>query len=426
MQQERASPQPNISGTELTARLWALVLLAGAGAGLAAGLLMKLLRFVQHLSFNYRQGDFLWGVQHTSAERRVLVLVAAGLIAGLVLYGLSRIKGTGGEDLDAAIWFHFGRMSVLPALARALLSIIVVGMGVSLGREAALKQTGAIVANRISAWFRTTDGERHLLVACGAGAGMAAAYNVPLGGALFTIEVLLGSLTLWNALPALTASLVAVAVSWLMLPNQVTYTFPSLPVSASLVGWAVVAGPLLGLCSVLYVRAIAWSTRNKPKALGRIGVPLVVCAAIGLASIRFPELLGNGKNVVQLAFDNQVIPPLLCWLLVLRPLATVLCLRSGVPGGLFTPTMTLGALAGAVLGQGWSYVFPQADKRSYAAIGAGAMLAAASQGPISSVVFVIELTRHVDTLMVPLLIAVAGATVTARRLDARSIYSARA
>ncbi len=99
--------------------------------------------------------------------------------------------------------------------------------------------------------------------------------------------------------------------------------------------------------------------------------------------------------------------------------------KSGTPGGLFTPTMTFGALLGGLLGEGWSYVAPATSKDSYAIVGAGAMLASASQGPISSVVFMLELTNHTDALIVPLLIAVAGATLMARKLDVHSIYSIR-
>jgi H+/Cl- antiporter ClcA len=156
-----------------------------------------------------------------------------------------------------------------------------------------------------------------------------------------------------------------------------------------------------------------------------IVAPVLVFFCLGIASVRFPEILGNGKNVVEEAFGSQLGVGLLCWLLVLRPLATAMCLKSGVPGGLFTPTMTFGALLGGLLGEGWSYFAPATSKDSYAIVGAGAMLASASQGPLSSVVFMLELTNHTDALIVPLLIAVAGATLMARKLEVHSIYSIR-
>jgi chloride channel protein, CIC family len=116
---------------------------------------------------------------------------------------------------------------------------------------------------------------------------------------------------------------------------------------------------------------------------------------------------------------------MLCVLLVLKPLATAACLGAGSPGGLFTPTLTIGVLLSGVLGTLWSHLWPGSTIGSYAVIGGGAFLAAAMQGPLSGVVLVLELTRNFDSLMAPTLLAVTEATVIARRLGAPSIYSAR-
>ncbi len=111
--------------------------------------------------------------------------------------------------------------------------------------------------------------------------------------------------------------------------------------------------------------------------------------------------------------------------MLLKPLATAACLWTGSPGGLFTPTLTIGALLAGILGYGWLHLFPGARIGSYAIIGGGAFLAASMQGPLSGVVLVLELTRNFDSLMAPTLLAVVEATVIARRLGAPSIYSAR-
>ena len=424
------SAQPNVLAAApdaalMTIRMWAMVLLTGIGAGLTSGLLMRLLRLVQHLSFSYAAGDFLAGVRHTSGQQRVLVVSLGGVVAGLSLYLLRRTTGGSGAEVTGAIWHRQGYFSSAPTLAKSLISIVIVGMGAAIGREAALKDTGATVAGKLSDWARLSPQQRHLLVACGAGAGMAAAYNVPLGGALFTIEVLLGTMSLTNILAAVITAFVAVAVSWTMLPNIPTFNVAELSISPSLLLWAVIAGPLLGAASAGYVRFIGWAESGKPRAYMVIVAPILVFAILGIVSVRFPEVLGNGKNVVQEAFGSQLGTGLLCWLLILRPLATALCLKSGAPGGLFTPTMTFGALLGGLLGEGWSHLAPATSKDSYAIVGAGAMLASASQGPLSSIVFMLELTNHTDALIVPLLIAVSGATLMARKLEVHSIYSIR-
>jgi CIC family chloride channel protein len=102
--------------------------------------------------------------------------------------------------------------------------------------------------------------------------------------------------------------------------------------------------------------------------------PILVFIVLGVVSVGFPEILGNGKNVMQETFGSQLGVGLLCWLLVLRPLASAMCLKSGAPGALFMPPMTFGALLGGLLGEGWSYLAPAISKDSYAIVGAGAML----------------------------------------------------
>lgn len=416
------NPQPNLQELTVPLRLWPLILLTGAGAGLTSGLLMRLLRVVQHLSFKYVEGDFLSGVDGVSATRRVVVLTCAGVLAGVVLMLTRRLPDAKGPSLNEAIWKYFGRLPEWKVAAESLLSIIIVAMGAAIGREAALKYAGALVGGKLSDWIRLTPEQRKLLVACGAGAGMAAAYNVPFGGALFTLEVLLGTASLSTALPAFATSFLATAVSWSMLPNEPTYQLPYLPATGSLFLWAVIASPVMGYGAVWFVRGLHWAKDHKPQRWAVVAMPIVVFLALGLASIPFPQLLGNGKNVIQLAFDSRISGGLLLWILVLRPLSTMAVLRAGAPGGLFTPTMTFGALVGATCGQGWSYVMAGADKRSCAMVGAGAVLAAATQAPISSVAFILELTYNANTLMVPLLLAVVGATFTFHLFETRTSY----
>jgi H+/Cl- antiporter ClcA len=306
-----------------------------------------------------------------------------------------------------------------------LLSVIIVGMGTALGREGAPKQAGAVIANFFSDKARLSEEQRRLLVACGAGAGMAAAYGVPLGGALFALEVMRGVLALRYVLPALFASVVATAVSWLALPDAPTYLIPAFPSSISSVVWALLVGPIAGVVSVGYVRAVTWADRNKPEGWRRLASPVLVLGLLGAVSIPFPQVLGNGKDISQLAFTNEVAPSLLLILLALRPMATVLCVRSGAPGGLFTPSLTVGALLGAVLGHAWSWFWPGVPPGLFAMLGAASLLAATTQGPISTVVLMMELTGRDRSFIVPLLLAVATATLVARTIELRSIYDAR-
>lgn len=415
-------PQEKFEAPLLSFRIWILIVLTGTGAGLAAGLLMKLLYAIQHRSFRYSQGDFLHGVEQVSGLHRVTILIAAGIVAGAVLWTAQHLFGKGSPNLPDAVKKHHGELPQRATATTSMLSIVVVGMGAAIGREASLKEAGGLVGTKLADLARLTPAQRQLLVACGIGAGMAAAYNVPFGGALFTLEVLLEGNSVPTVLPAFASSFVATAVSWLLLPNEPTYKVPTLLISSSLMLWAILAGPILGLASVAFVRGIHWAKDHKPTDWKLAILPIAILGALGILSIRFPELLGNGKDVAQLSFDVQIGTGLLCWLVVLRPLATIAVLRAGVPGGLFTPTCAFGSLAGALLGQLWSYVSPATDKRCYAIVGMGAVLAAATEAPVSSLVFVLELTCHTMGLVMPLLIAMCGAIVTYRRFESRSTY----
>jgi H+/Cl- antiporter ClcA len=401
------------------------VIAIGVLTGLGGAALMAILSGIEHLGWSYHAGTFLNGVEHTSAGHRVLVLACAGVLAGAGALWLRRLRGFGGAEVSEAVWLEDGRMSLGPSLGRGVLSIVIVALGASLGREAAPQLTGAALASRLSEKLRIPSWQRRLLVACGAGAGMAAVYNVPLGGALFALEVLLGTVTLPLVLPALATSVIATAVAWIYLPLGPTYAIPSYGVSASQLAWAAIVGPLAGVAAVAWVRLVATAHRLRPAGWGRLLAPIVVLTALGAIAIAYPELLGNGKDTVQLAVTGQLAIGSLAVLVVLKPLVTAACLGSGATGGLFTPTLTYGVLFGGVLGHLWSLLWPGAPAGSYALIGGGAVLAASMQGPVAAIVLTLELAHHAETLMVPLLLAVTSATVVARRLGAPSIYSAR-
>jgi CIC family chloride channel protein len=390
------SHQPNVPGRGIvasySARFWALVVVLGLAAGAAGSLLMALLHAVEHASWAYHSGTFLGAAKAAPAWRHLVILIGAAIIVGVGTLLLQRLPASGGGEITEAIWLRGARLPFLPSVGRGVLSIIAVGMGVSLGREGAPQLAGAATASRLADWASLPAWQRRLLVASGAGAGMAAVYNVPLGGALFALEVLLGTLALPLVLPAVTTSVIATAVAWITLGTKPTYHVPGYGVAGSHIVWALLIGPVAGFAAVAWVRTIARVNALRPRGpAGRLAAPLVIFAALGAISIPYPHLLGNGLDIVQLA----------------------------AVGGL-----SLGLLAG-VTGTVWTHIWPGAPSGSYALIGGGAFLAAAMQGPLSGVVLVLELTRSTDALMVPTLLAIAEATVIARRLGAPSIYSAR-
>lgn len=422
------NPSDNIPSTlrqEGAASFWIALLFTGALTGVGAAALTRLLEATQRWMWHGSGTDLLASASLATPLRHVIVLLAAGVLTGAGQVILKRLSSGNGIDTTAAIWFYAGRLPAFRTLGSAILSVLVVGMGASLGREGAPKQAGAVFANFFAERALLSDEQRRLLVACAAGAGMAAAYGVPLGGALFALEVMRGMLALRYVLPALIASVVATGVAWTVLPDAPTYVIPAYASSPSVVIWALLAGPIAGLFSVAYVRLLTWAERQKPQGRLRIVTPILALGLLGVVSIMFPQLLGNGRDIAQLAFSNAVAPGLLVILLVLKPAATALCVRSGVPGGLFTPSLTAGAMLGGSLGWVWSCFWPGTELGLFCLLGAGAVLAATTQGPISTIVLMMELTGRDRSFILPLILAAGTATLVARTIEPRSIYDAR-
>ena len=242
-----ATEQPNAAGDHdapLTPTVWLLVALTGVAAGLFGDLLMLVLHAVEHVAFGYSHGSFQAGVEHASAQRRLLALAAAGVFAGLAWYWLRRAMPGQRSEVDDEVWTGTANIAFPRSFASSVFSVVVVGAGASLGREAAPKLLGAASGSLLALWRGLSVAQRRLLVACGGGAGLAAVYNVPLGGALITAELLYGSLSLPVILPALACSWIATAVSWVYLPIGPTYPdVPSYPTHLSHVVFAIVAGP---------------------------------------------------------------------------------------------------------------------------------------------------------------------------------------
>ena len=230
-------------------------------------MLNSLLLAIQHLAWSASGSNILLAAEGVSPSRLLLVVLGAGLATGAGQLALSRLASGNAIETTTALWFSAGRLPAVRTLGSAVLSEIIVAMGASLGREGGPKQAGAVLANLLVDRAGLSDAERRLIVACGAGAGMAAVYDVPVGGALFALEVLRGALSVRLALPALTTSFLATLTAWIVLPDRPIYHFAADANSASIMVWALLAGPLFGLASVLYVRMIALADRLRPKEL---------------------------------------------------------------------------------------------------------------------------------------------------------------
>ncbi len=324
------------------------------------------------------------------------------------------------------MWGGDGRLSFRRCQGTSAISEVVIGMGASIGREAAPKLLGGASASLLAGRGGLSAEQRRLLVACAGGAGLAAVYNVPLAGALFTAEILIGSITLPVMLPALACSWIATATAWIYLPDRATYTgIPDYRFTGSLMTFSLLAGPLLGLVSVAYIRLIGWVSHHRARGARALYAPLIAFGVLGVIGIWYPQLFGNGLDMARDAFLGIGSLGLLLALFALKPLVTAMCLGSGASGGLFTPTLSTGAVLGGALGLAWNLAWPGSPSGAFAMAGAAAVIGAAMQAPLSGLALVLELTHSGFGLMIPMMAATAIATAVAFYVDGYSIYSAR-
>lgn len=395
------------------------VVATGAAAGAAGGVLTLLLHLVQHLSFGYTEDTFLLGVEHASAARRVAALAVGGAAVGPAWWWLRR-GGAAFVSVDAALRQPEPRLPFVATVTDAVVQIAAVGVGASLGREGAPRQVGAAAASWIADRLNVSGVQRRTLLASGAGAGLAAVYNVPLGGALFAAEILLGSAALVDVVPALLSSGIATAVAWSVLGDRPTYVVAGVGFHYSVLGWAFLCGPLAGVTARGFNALMVAARELAPTGWRLVVAVATVFTLLGVTAIWFPQLLGNGKGPAQLAFDATLSLPMVAALTLLKPLATAACLASGARGGLLTPALATGALLGSLTGALWQHLWSGGAVTAFALVGAAAVLAATQQAPLTAIVLVIEFTHTGQALIVPIVVAVALAVGVERVIAHRT------
>lgn len=387
------------------ARLVVVVILAGIGSGLSGLLVSVVLHLLEHLAFGYSSGTFLHAVMRAAPTRRGIAVGIAG-VAGAIGWWALRRWGRPVVSVESAV--EGERMPKLVTTANAALQIVIVGLGASIGREVAPRELGAMIAGWISERARLTPREARILVACGAGAGLAAVYDVPLGGALFAVEILLAELSLATALPAFATAGIATLVAQLAVPSGPLYKLPLVPFSPSLLVWAIIAGPIIGFAALGFVSGTRWALTHRIRGNWILLAMPLIFLAVGALSIPFPSILGNGMALGQLAFAGAAPVLLMAVLFLVKAVATGGTIYSGAAGGTLTPSLALGAALGFVLGGAWLLLWPGSSIVGFALVAAAAFLASTLRAPFTALILVLEFTGQGPALIAPTMIAVAG------------------
>jgi CIC family chloride channel protein len=409
-------------------RFWVLVPLTGAIAGVGAVAGVHFLNLVQRLAWG-GSGSLLAVTSAAPWPRRLLVPTAAGVIITLVslLLGQSA-EGHGSAEILEAIWVRRGRVRLRVAVARGILTLLAVAMGASIGREGALIYFGAAAASWLGRRANVDADQLKLLVACGASAGMAAVYNTPIGGSLFGLEVFLGGLALELYGPIIFASVTATLISRTLLEDHPSYVIPPYRLNhPSELPLYLLLGVLVGVVSALFVRTVETTSRlaSMVPTRWRRALPIVSLSLVGAVGIALPQIYGNGYDTVNQALVGALPIGLVLGLPLIKLSLSALVASSGVPGGLFTPSLFVGALTGAAFGAAAHFLFPNIvpSTGGYVLVGMAAILAGSTHATLAGALMMFEMTGSYGVIL-PLLAGSVVSAAVSRALISESIYTA--
>jgi len=358
----------------------------------------------------------------------VLIPAAGGVLYGLIMR-LSR-PGAGGEGtseiMEAVSLSGSARLDLPRSLKKSTASVVLNALGGSVGREGPIVQLASASASRLAQALRVPLERRRVLIGCGAAAGMAAAYNAPIGAAMFVMEIVHGNFALEVFGPVVLASVTATMVSWGFFGSAPLYPVPLVPAPSLL------ALPLFALLGAL----IAWTgvvfrggVELSESVFKKIRLPLEARAGlgglvVGLLAWWIPEVWGNGYDGVREVLAATVAPAVLLPLLITKILATSSSLGSGGSGGVFTPALLIGAAGGAVFGLGTATLLPGLHVAPVFFVLAGmtAAIASTTFAPITAMIMVFEMCQNYGAVM-PLAVVTVTATWVARSLRRDSIYT---
>ena len=403
-----------------------LAALIGLGGGFGAVGFRYLIRSVQWATF----GSFDYTLEVVRAVPwYFLIFIPA--IGGVLIYPLvSRLakeaKGHGVPEVMEAVALRGGVIRPRIVLVKAVASAVCIGTGGSVGREGPIVQIGSAFGSTIGQLLRLSAARVRTLVGCGAAAGIAGTFNAPIAGALFAVEVILGDFGVPQFTPIVISSVVSTAVSWHFLGKNPAFIVTSYELVSA---YELLPYALLGLMAggvgvifstVLYKAEDLFDSLRIPG----FSKPLIGGAMIGTLAVGFPHILGVGYETIDMALANKMTWYLLLSLVFLKLAATSLTLGSGGSGGIFAPSLFLGAMTGGFLGTVVHHFLPSITARegAYAMVGMGAVVAATTHAPLTAMIIIFEMTRDYKIIL-PLMAACVIATFLATRLKTTSIYT---
>jgi len=357
----------------------------------------------------------------------VLVPVIGGLLVGpLVQRFAKEASGHGVPEVMEAVALRSGVIRPRIVVVKSLASALTIGTGGSVGREGPIVQIGSAIGSTIGQALKVSGSRLRTLVGCGAAAGIAATFNAPVAGALFAVEIILGDFGVARFSPIVISSVLATVVSRHFLGDSPAFDVPAHGLVSA---WELAIYVVLGLAAAGVALTVIWIVYKmqdlfESLPLQRWVLPSIGGLLVGVGALVYPHILGVGYEAINLALDGRLALTVLLALIVAKLLATSVTLGSGGSGGVFAPSLFLGAMTGGAIGTLAHLWFPNVTEVSgaYALVGMGAVVAGTTHAPITAILIIFELTSDY-TLILPLMASCIIATVITTTVRRESIYT---
>lgn len=404
--------------------LFALII--GILSGYGAVLFRFIIKSIQW-AFYQNGADFLTFAHIVPPALKICIPAAGGLVVGLLVYwGAREAKGHGVPEVMEAVALRGGFIRKRVALVKILASAICIGSGGSVGREGPIVQIGASIGSSVAQFFKIPRIHMKTMVGCGAAAGIAATFNAPIAGVLFSLEIILGDFGLMSFSPVVLSSVTATTISRHYFGDLPAFIIPEYSVVSL---FEFLFYPLLGIVSGLVGLAFTTIIYKTEDLIDAVPIqewlkPAIGGAALGLIFFKFPHVFGVGYGSINLTLVNNMGLSLLFTLILVKILATSITIGSGGSGGIFAPSLFIGAMTGGTFGTLLNMFLPQltASPGAYALVAMGGVVAGTTHAPITAILILFELTSQYSIIL-PLMITCIVATITASTLKRGSIYT---
>jgi CIC family chloride channel protein len=412
-------------------RLGSSDLITGLGLAVVVGAVSGLGAVVfRWLISNFSTLFFQQGSQVLSflGQYYVIVVPAAGaLIFGPLIYFFAReAKGHGVPEVMEAVALKGGQIRPRVSVVKALASSLCIGSGGSVGREGPIVQIGSSFGSAIGQWFKLPDDTVKILVACGAAGGISATFNAPIAGVFFSLEVILGRVITRRFAYVVISSVVADFLAQAFLGNTRAFTIPTFGIVSP---WEFSFYVVLGILSALAALAFIYVLYRCEDLFDSLKIPeyfkpALGGLAIGAIGLYSGDLFGVGYEGISKALSGELALGMLLLLFLLKMFATSFTLGSGGSGGIFAPSLFIGAMLGTAVGSAFGSIFPSitAPAGAYGVVGMAAVFAGAARAPFSAILIIFEMT-HDYAIILPLMTSVVVSTVLTRTLRRETIYT---